>query len=93
MTADEAWLGAMREKFRARLHEEREAFVLLRAQEDRPETIARAHKLAGIAGMLGAPHVGELALLLEEAAQKPQDYRAEIDALIAAIEQAIAHAC
>jgi HPt (histidine-containing phosphotransfer) domain-containing protein len=93
MTADEAWLGAMREKFRARLHDEREAFVLLRTQESRQDIIERAHKLAGIAGMLGAPHVGELALLLEETARTPQDYSAEIDALIVAIEQAIGPAC
>ena len=56
MTDDSAWLDPLRQKFAQRLASEGAAFRALMG--DRGSVIDRAHKLAGIAGMLGAPEVG-----------------------------------
>lgn len=86
MTTGDEWLDPLRAKFAVRLASEANAFRAVR--DDRAEVIERAHKLAGIAGMLGAPTVGEAALALEEAARAGGDYAAAFSALIDAIEAA-----
>ena len=88
MSADEPWLDGLRQKFLARLAEEHAAFCALSEAADREGIIARAHKLAGIAGMLGAPQIGEAALLLEETARSGDDYAAPCAALIDALAAA-----
>lgn len=88
MTGNDAWLAPLRARFLARLGEELAAF---RAASEGGETdaiIDRAHKLAGLAGTLGWPDVGEAALHLEERARSGAGYAPELAALIAAIEHA-----
>ncbi|MGY6552872.1 MAG: Hpt domain-containing protein [Erythrobacter sp.] len=89
MSDDEAWLGPMTQKFLARLSDERAALLELAELGGWDQIIDRAHKLAGIAGMLGAPQVGEAALCFEETARADSPCDAEFAALIAAIEAAI----
>lgn len=86
MTDDSAWLDPLRQKFAQRLATEGAEFRALIG--DRGRIIDRAHKLAGIAGMLGAPEVGAAALALEEAAQAGGHYDAEMTALLASIDAA-----
>lgn len=62
---------------------------LAAAGADRAAVTAQAHKLAGIAAMLGHPKVGEAALALEERVEAEGDYARELaalDALLAALE-------
>lgn len=86
MTDDSAWLDPLRQKFAQRLATEGDAFRAL--MDDRGSVIDRAHKLAGMAGMLGAPEVGAAAFALEDAALAGGQYDAEIAALLASIEAA-----
>ena len=63
---------------------------LLRADSAGDRTVMRdqAHKLAGIAPMLGHPDIGCAALELEEAVEMQNDYRAalaRLERLLAAI--------
>lgn len=88
MTADEEWLDALKAKFAVRLSTESSAFLALQASGDREGIIARAHKLAGLAGMMGAPEVGEMALQLEEAALAGGNFDTQFAALLAAIDEA-----
>lgn len=88
MTEEEDWLAPLRAKFAVRLGEEAEKFRNLKASGARDEIIGHAHKLAGLAGMMGAPEVSEVALLLEETARSGADYSGELAELIAAIERA-----
>ncbi len=88
MNSDEDWLAPLRAKFTARLSDELAAFLEAEARGDREAIIDRAHKLAGLAGMMGAPAVGEAALLLEETARSGADHAAPLAGLLAAIEQA-----
>lgn len=89
MNGEEEWLAPLRAKFYAALPEHREAFLHLHAKGDRDGLIERAHKLAGLAGMLGAPEVGEAALLLEEALRAGDNARQDFAALLAAIDRAV----
>lgn len=86
MTLGEPWLDEMRVVFVARLGDERAAFLAAHKAQDWPAIMHRAHKLAGLAGMLGAPEVGEAALQLEERMNGDQPFGGEFAALIAAIE-------
>lgn len=88
MTADDAWLAPLRAKFANRLGDELTAFRAAEARGDTEAIIDGAHKLAGLAGMLGSPALGEAALLLEETARSGADHGAALAALIAAIEEA-----
>ncbi|MFO6445940.1 Hpt domain-containing protein [Erythrobacter sp. NE805] len=88
MTSDEDWLAPLRAKFANRLPGEIEALRAAWARRDRETIIERAHKLAGLAGMVGAPEVGETALQLEESARSGADYAGQLSQLIAAIERA-----
>lgn len=89
MNPDDVWLDPLKAKFAIRLAGESDAFLALIAARDREGLINRAHKLGGLAGMLGAPAVGEAALRLEEAARTGGDWEPELDALLAAISQAV----
>lgn len=82
MTPLEAKLAELRSKLTARLADEHAAFVRLLAENDRDEMVVRAHRLAGIAGMLGAPEVGELARALEESPLMGTDFAEKADRLI-----------
>lgn len=73
MTPLESKLAELAARFAARAPEEREAIAAALASGDRQWVIDRAHKLAGIAGMFGHPHVSEAALALEEAARAGRD--------------------
>jgi len=88
MSSDNDWLAPLKAKFANRLAGEVEALRTAWARRDRDTVIDRAHKLAGIAGMVGAPEVGEAALQLEETARSGADYAGELSQLIAAIERA-----
>ncbi len=88
MTSDDAWLAPLRARFANRLGDELAAFREAEARGDTQVIIDRAHKLAGLAGMMGAPEMGEAALQLEEAARSGTDHAAPLAALIAMIEQA-----
>lgn len=88
MSADEEWLAPLRAKFAGRLTAEVETLRTALTRRDRETIIDRAHKLAGLAGMLGAPEVGEAALQLEETARSGADYAGQLFQLIAAIERA-----
>lgn len=88
MTTDEDWLAPLKAKFAARLEGEVEALRAAWARRDTETIIDRAHKLAGLAGMVGAPKVGEAALLLEETARSGADPAGQLSELIAEIERA-----
>lgn len=90
MSTDDAWLDPLKAKFAIRLASERDAFLALAAAKDSDGVIARAHKLGGLAGMLGAPAVGEAALVLEETARMGRDWATELDALLASITEELA---
>ncbi|MFN6936535.1 MAG: Hpt domain-containing protein [Tsuneonella sp.] len=90
MSTDDAWLDPLKAKFAVRLASEGDALLALVAAHDSEGLIDRAHKLAGLAGMLGAPGVGEAALRLEETARAGGDWAPELDALLDAICQALA---
>lgn len=85
MTRDDAWLEPLRAKFAERLVNERQEFCAAHARGDTGTIIDRAHNLAGLAGMLGAPEVGDAALQLEERARSGADYADEYEALLAVI--------
>lgn len=88
MSSDEDWLAPLRAKFAGRLAGEVEVLRTAWARRDRDTVIDRAHNLAGLAGMVGAPEVGEAALQLEETARSGADYASQLFQLIAAIERA-----
>ena len=66
MTDFEARMAALRARLAERCREDRAAISEALANDNRETLIDRAHKLAGIAGMLGAPELGEAAFALEE---------------------------
>ena len=88
MTSDDAWLAPLRAKFASRLADDLDAFRGAEARGDTEAIIDRAHKLAGLAAMMGAPEVGEAALLLEETARSGSDHAGPLAKLLATIEQA-----
>ena len=82
-------LAELGRKFAARAREERAALAQAMADDDRTALRDRAHKLAGIAPMVGFPRVGEAALALELAAEDGAAITAPAQALdqtLAAIE-------
>jgi HPt (histidine-containing phosphotransfer) domain-containing protein len=83
MSPLEAKLAELRSRLAARLVDEHAAFETLLAIGDRQGLAARAHKLAGIAGMLGAAEVGELAQELEEDILAGADFAVNAANLIA----------
>lgn len=89
MMADDDWLAPQKAKFAAALPAHREALVRFHAEGDREGMIDRAHKLAGISGMLGAPEVGEAALLFEEALLACDETAERFAALLDAIDRTI----
>lgn len=79
----DAKLAELRSRLAARLVDEHAAFETLLAVGDRQGLAVRAHKLAGIAGMLGAAEVGELAQQLEEEILAGTDCTKQAASLIA----------
>ncbi len=87
MSTDDAWLDPLKAKFAIRLASEGDIFLALVAENDCEGLTERAHKLAGLAGMLGAPAVGEAALQLEDAMRSGRNWKAELSALLVAIAE------
>lgn len=84
----EAKMAELAARFDARAPEERAALRAAVAKDDRAAVAARAHKLAGIAGMFGRPEIGAAALNLEEVAESDADMTQaadRLDALLAAL--------
>ena len=82
-------LAELGRKFAARAREDRAALAQAMAEGDRTALRDQAHKLAGIAPMVGYPQVGEAALALEMAVEEGADIGAParvLDAALAAIE-------
>lgn len=86
MTPLEAKMAELKGRLAGRMAEESAAFTGLLEERDRDGIVIRAHKLAGIAGMLGAPDIGEAARELEEAALTGGDYRPQAEALLAQLQ-------
>jgi HPt (histidine-containing phosphotransfer) domain-containing protein len=78
----EGKLAELAARFAARAPQEREALAAALAAGDAAMLIDRAHKLAGIAGMVGHPEVGAAALDLEEAVRVGSDGAAEGERLL-----------
>jgi HPt (histidine-containing phosphotransfer) domain-containing protein len=78
----EGKLAELAARFAARAPLEREALAAALAAGDTATLIDRAHKLAGIAGMVGHPEVGAAALDLEEAVRAGGDGSAEGERLL-----------
>ena len=75
-------------RFARQAGEYREELLRADSAGNRAAIRDRAHKLAGIAPMLGHPDVGVAALKLEEAVETQNDYRAafaRLEGLLAAI--------
>ena len=89
MTDIERKMAELAARFAARAGEERAAFMVSLATGDCTGVAARAHRLAGIAGMYGHPLITEAALALEAAAElgEPMDEPGQrLIALLAALE-------
>ena len=71
-----------------RCRTEHEAIAAAHAANERELLIDRAHKLAGIAGMLGAPEIGEAALDLEETLLAGRDADVATRKLLALLDRA-----
>ena len=74
MTLEEK-LAELSARFAARAGPEAEALGQAIVADDRDEVISRAHKLAGVAALMGQPKIGAAALNLEETALDGKDYR------------------
>lgn len=86
MNALEERIAALAAKFAGGAPEQREALSAALAAGDSATLVARAHKLAGIAGMVGYGEIGEAALALEDAALAGQDIAAPAAALLALLD-------
>ena len=75
MTELEGRMAQLSARFAARAPEERAALADALENADCTALADRAHKLAGIAGMLGHPGISDAALALEEALISGRDYR------------------
>ena len=83
MTGLDARMAELRARLAQRCGNEHVAISAALAANDRETLQDRAHKLAGIAGMLGAPEVGHAALALEESLIAGQDFQEEATLLLA----------
>ena len=75
-------MAELRARLLVRCRDEHRAIEDAMRAEDRNTLIDRSHKLAGIAGMLGAPEIGEAALELEDALRAERSYHAEATLLL-----------
>lgn len=89
MSAGTDLFADLRHRFAVRLREERAALAAEAKSNAREALLDRAHRLAGIAGMLGAAEVGEAALRLEDTLRAGEDHAEALAALRAAIDHAI----
>ena len=78
-----AKLAELERRFVEQAGERRRAIEGSLAARNREELAERAHKLAGIAGMLGHGEIGAAALALEEAAESGTDPQPAATRLIA----------
>lgn len=86
MNALEAHLAALAARFGQRASADRAALAQALAAGDFIAVRDIAHKLAGLAGMLGHPEVSEAALALETAAEDGRDLASPAAALDAMLE-------
>ena len=87
-SAIDARIAELSARFARQAGEYRAALLHADSAGDRTAIRDRAHKLAGIAPMLGHPDIGAAALALEEAVETQSDYRsafARLDRLLAAL--------
>lgn len=89
MSAGTDLFADLRHRFAVRLREERAALAAEPESGALEALLDRAHRLAGIAGMLGAAEVGEAALELEETLRAGENHADALAALRAAIDLAI----
>jgi HPt (histidine-containing phosphotransfer) domain-containing protein len=82
MTDIERKMAELAARFADRADEERAAFTASLAAGDHAAIAARAHRLAGIAGMYGHPLITEAALALEAAAEEGHAMDAEAQRLL-----------
>jgi HPt (histidine-containing phosphotransfer) domain-containing protein len=86
VTGLESKLAELAARFAARALEERAAIANALAGGDTGALIDRAHKLAGIAGMVGHANIGAAALALEEAALAGEDFTQQGEALLSLLD-------
>ena len=86
MTPLDAKMAELRTRLADRFAEDRRVFAQLVEVDDREAIVDRAHRLAGIAGMLGAPDVGAAALALEDAARTDGTFAEEARRLLALLD-------
>lgn len=82
-------LAELTARFDARASEGRRALSSAMKRDDRKAVAARAHKIAGIAGMVGRAEIGVAALELERIAECGGDMKRAaklLDDLLAALE-------
>ncbi len=92
MTPLEARMAELAARFTARAGEERMAIAAALAANDRATLRDRAHKLAGIAGMMGHDAIGRAALALEETVESGGDPAAaarQLTAMLDALAQSV----
>jgi len=87
VTPLEAKMAELEARFLSRLPEERAGFCASLASDDREGIVERAHKLAGIAGMLGAAELGDAARELEEAALAGEEFAEVAERLLTLMDR------
>lgn len=86
MSPLEAKMAELEARFLSRLPEERAELSVSLADDDREGIVERAHKLAGIAGMLGAAELGDAARELEEVARAGGAFAEAAERLLALMD-------
>lgn len=92
MTPLEARMAELAARFAARAGEERRAVAEALAAGDAATLRARAHKLAGIAGMVGHDAIGRAALALEETVEAggdPAPAARKLTGMLEALEKSV----
>ena len=90
MTPLETKMAELQARLAQRCRSEHAALRAAMDRNDRQILIDRSHKLAGMAGMLGASEIGHAALRLEESALKGDPYEQEAMRLLALLDEASA---
>ena len=90
MTPLETKMAELQARLAQRCRSEHAALRAAMDRNDREVLIDRSHKLAGIAGMLGAPQIGDAALRLEESVLKGDPYEQDAMRLLALLDEASA---
>ena len=90
MTPLETKMAELRARLAQRCRSEHAALLAAMDRNDREILIDRSHKLAGVAGMLGAPEIGDAALRLEESVLKGDPYEQDAMRLLTLLDEASA---